>query len=73
MIIRFSDREQTKVEAEGIEGRVENLRDSKKMITMITLQRDRYVEKVTHIHQPCNDQLLYGLHLNDFAVMIHRL
>jgi uncharacterized protein YPO0396 len=70
MIIRFSDRERTKVEAEGIEGRVENLRDSKKKIK---LQRDRYVEKVTHTHQPCNDQLLYGLHLNDFAVMIHRL
>jgi hypothetical protein len=38
VFIRFSDKEQTKIEMEEAGGKAETLRDSK----MIKLQRDRY-------------------------------
>jgi hypothetical protein len=58
-----------KVEVEDIEGKAGTLRDSKKMIK---LQRDRYVEEVTHNHQTYNDQLADGFHRDYFVVMNHR-
>jgi hypothetical protein len=41
VFIRFSDREQTKIELEETSGKAEVIRDSKKMTK---LQRDRYAQ-----------------------------